>query len=134
METTIYNVDYFIAKFSAIPEEKWFIGDYHSNDGKSCALGHCNHHHERPNIEGVKLHELFKELYGFIQVADVNDGKREEYKQPTPKQRILAALYDIKAKQQPEVKPEPKEKVIYKTVTVDSAVRSLQKMESIGSN
>ena len=36
----VYDVDYFIAKFEAIPASKWCISAY-ERDGKHCALGHC---------------------------------------------------------------------------------------------
>lgn len=35
------NVEYFIKKFEAIPEENWSIGSIQDTDGNSCANGHC---------------------------------------------------------------------------------------------
>lgn len=37
----MYNIDYFIAKFEAIPEEKWTVNTFSGEEGKRCALGHC---------------------------------------------------------------------------------------------
>jgi hypothetical protein len=34
-------------------------------------------------------------------ICDINNGCNYNYQQPTPKQRILAALYDIKKMQEP---------------------------------
>jgi hypothetical protein len=36
----MYDVDYFIKKFEAIPEDKWIMGSFFFNS-RSCALGHC---------------------------------------------------------------------------------------------
>lgn len=40
--------------------------------------------------------------YHWQRAALINDGESNEYKQPSPKQRILAALYDIKKMQEPQ--------------------------------
>lgn len=94
-----YDVDYFINKFEAIPEDKWCTGNYIDKAGNHCALGHCG---ERAVLGG--LTEEAKALSGlFTQIDDepagVNDGHSDAYNQPTPKQRILSALRDIKAKE-----------------------------------
>lgn len=127
---TIYDVDYFIKKFEAIPENKWLIGGYVARVFKGttyiekmCALGWCgarSNHSNSGNTtrEAAALFRIFT-----VAIAPINDGLNINYQQPTPKQRILAALYDIKAKQQ---STEPKEKVIYKTVVIDSVVKELQ--------
>jgi hypothetical protein len=119
-----YNVDYFIKKFEAIPEERWFKGSFHSPDLKqSCALGHCVNNDE----EFEALHALTRHGEG-SEVALINDGKHPLYGQETPKQRILAALNDIKKAQQPDIIiSEVKERIVY--VTLDAPVRDLQKKE-----
>jgi len=48
-------------------------------------------------------------------VYSINDKRSNKHPQPTPKQRILAALYDIKKMQQP-AQPE------WKDITSDLAV------------
>lgn len=121
---TIYTVDYFIKKFQKIPDKNWFIGDFWDRDNpqKMCALGHCGF-----GRECKALHSLFPRTDNIGSfVSSINDGTDKRYQQPTPKQRILAALYDIKAMQQPKVE-EPK--VVYKTVVIDSAVKELQTAE-----
>lgn len=115
----MYNVDYFIQKFSAIPESKWGCGDLNKN-GKSCALGLCgvevNDINYKQNVgvvsisnpEGDALARLLKsipetgtlDLYQSVYV--INDSPSGKYPQPTPKQRILAALHDIKKMQEPK--------------------------------
>jgi hypothetical protein len=96
---TEYTVDYFIAKFKAIPEEKWCVEAYKDDSGRCCALGHCMAE-DTPEVEAS-----FESIYGlftriFAGPTTVNDGRDPRYPQPTPKQRILAALRDIKAKQE----------------------------------
>jgi hypothetical protein len=127
---TIMDVNYFIKKFEAIPEN--MIISFTVNDylGNHCAIGWLGSGNSKTNIEVKQLAELLLTGTRFVKpedydiswiIADINNGDHPDYQQPTPKQRILAALYDIKAKQQPE----PKEKVVY--VTVDEKVRELQR-------
>lgn len=123
-----YNVDYFIKKFEAIPEEKWCVEKPQDN-GRSCAIGHCgvNDYVYSECVEARVLLALFHHGHfrGFEPVWTINDGHDYRYNQATPKQRILAALYDIKKAEQPEVK----ERIVY--VTVDAPVRELQKKELV---
>lgn len=115
----VYDVDYFIKKFQAIPEGKW-AERFFDIDDKYCANGHCgmreancDETHEAIALAAI-LSPLKKdhwETFGgdpiYEVTANINDGETLEYPQPTPKQRILAALHDIKAMQQP--KPEVKD-------------------------
>lgn len=89
-----YDVDYFIKKFEATKEEMWCM--YMLQDCESkCALGQCS-----SNVESEALINLFYHSLK-IKVTLVNDDYSYKYPQATPKQRILAALYDIKKLQQP---------------------------------
>lgn len=90
-----YGVDYFIKKFSAIPEELWMTGDF--TDGtRYCVLGHCG---ERDDImvtrESRALRLLFK-TGPVVGPVFTNDDAIELG--PTPKTRVLAALRRIKEK------------------------------------
>lgn len=106
----IYDVDYFIKKFEAIPEEKWndYI-QYDRQEDTRCAFGHCDPLNKSyvqgsQTKEGQSLIKIFKSVgWGVTTdnwITDVNNGLSKEYQQSTPKARILAALYDIKAMQQ----------------------------------
>ena len=97
----MYDVNYFIKKFEAIPEMLWFSGDFVGPNGTRCALGHCGtvEWTDSINDEEAALIDLFTKnspLQLRSAVGLVNDGKVYRYPQPTPKQRILAALYDIR--------------------------------------
>jgi hypothetical protein len=108
-----FTVDYFIAKFEGIPDRQWTRSQYTDGWGGFCALGHCGEHVEtstdgsmrRRNVqteEAEALRKLFSDSLGIYCSPDrVNDGMAEEYQQENPKQRILAALRDIKAAQEP---------------------------------
>lgn len=87
-----YDIDYFIRKFEAIPEEKWCTNQFH-NGNQSCALGHCG-----LNNGGDWTDEASVLWYTILPdgVTKINDGDHSEYAQDTPKQRILAALQDAK--------------------------------------
>jgi hypothetical protein len=107
-----YTVDYFIKKFEAIPEDKitgsiWWSAE--SNCG--CAHGHCGVRYEKGETEESRGLLVFLPLASAITV-----GTHSRYQQPTPKQRILAALYDIKKMQQPVEEPKVKEIIRYVAV------------------
>jgi len=96
-----YDVDHFINKFEAIPDKRWFVGFYYDYDNddktKCCVMGHCGigiPGSGRSSDEGNALFELFRILE--LHPPAVNDGNNNNYSENTPKQRILAALRDIK--------------------------------------
>jgi hypothetical protein len=97
----VYNVNYFISKFEAIPEESWTILTLCDDQGRRCALGHCGvtkdpvTQDEIYTQESEALVDIFavSTNYPNSSVALINDGlcwmaPGEE----TPKKRILAAL------------------------------------------
>ncbi len=92
LEEQVYDVDYFIRKFEAIPEEQWCTRQYTDDEGRHCALGWCR------GFDGEYgyAEEVALERIAPFFVPDVNDGNDVRYQQPTPKQRVLAALRDIK--------------------------------------
>lgn len=114
-----YTVDYFIEKFEAIPEEKWTTGELVREGGCMCVLGHCGlsdpvKDYVNPTAEALALgnillqHDRIKartredisEGPAIEACWQLNDSGHDIYgfTEPTPKQRILAALRDIKAK------------------------------------
>lgn len=119
----MYTVDYFINKFEAIPENLWATDMLYDDDGKKCANGWCGVMDcRKPTIESAALQKVMSVLNitwfdhgntpidsnwdynGYsVMAVSVNNGWTNEYQQPTPKQRILAALYDIKKMQYPEL-------------------------------
>lgn len=126
MENSIYTVDYFINKFESIPADQ--IGTREIKN--QCALYHCGlrSFNINPTEEAKALIKLFggEHSCSFSAVWIVNDGwiGNEDL---TAKQRILEKLYDIKAAQHPAPKaPEVVERVVYKTVVIDEAVKNLQ--------
>jgi hypothetical protein len=112
----MYTVDYFINKFEAIPEKDWCTGALNNRKGAKCANGHCGVVFEgdvyRVTNESIALKELFRNthiiMYGgslieeietegySLKLAFINDGISRGYKQRTPKERVIAALKDIK--------------------------------------
>lgn len=110
-----YTVDYFINKFEAIPEAQ--IGE---SQLAGCAYGQCrsriDYQDGHETKEGLALEKIMSSLPGLKKhkesdwgpydstPARINNGDVKQYQQPTPKQRILAALYDIKKMQEPKVK------------------------------
>lgn len=92
---TNFDVDYFLAKFEAIPEEEWCREKLSDYNGRHCAMGHCGcRDNGEITAEASALDNLF-DKYLSMPVVDVNDFL--DIQGRTPKQRILAALRDIKA-------------------------------------
>lgn len=136
---SVYNVNYFIKKFEAIPDEKWTCGVIYNRERDAhCVNGHCGlKSYDKPTDESVALRKIFSQLKAtpvedgfltFLQIAygenfsllalNINDGYAQEYQQPTPKQRILAALYDIKKMQDIDTGAKVKEVIRYVAVPV----------------
>lgn len=145
----MYTVDYFIQKFSAIPSNKIIPFNQSDGFGNHCAWGWCGEVSDDESytgdtsIEGKELETIFKKsglvlnltekhpLYGQVNmghhvafVPAINNGWTIEYQQPTPKQRILASLYDIKAMQEKEAAPieQPKKVIEYRAVRVPETI------------
>ncbi len=90
------DVQYFIDKFEKIPEDRWCTGLFTKGDNH-CAYGHCGVMQPlQETVESKRLSYLFR-FSGIV--TDINDGRDKRYPQPTPKQRILAALRDVKNKE-----------------------------------
>jgi hypothetical protein len=102
MTEQVYDVDYFIKKFEAIPEEKWCEGEFKDRFGACCVFGHCglrDYLFIKDVQEAVELNSMFDSSpYSALGVTGINDGNHPDYQQPTAKQRILAALNDLKVK------------------------------------
>lgn len=95
---TEYSIQYFIDRFSAIPEEHWLEGHFTSETDPTqhCAYGHCGCTPDcQENLEANTLDRLFRDHK--LNVAEVNDAVEPTFRYlPTPKQRILAALESFK--------------------------------------
>lgn len=109
----IYDVNYFIDKFQKISASLWIVGAFGQQDFH-CALGHCG---ARCSSDVVPLSEasilvgiMRKHLNSFPSI--INDGLNSNYPQHTPKQRILAALQDIKKMQDKSDAP-PREDITH---------------------
>lgn len=149
-----YTVDYFIEKFEKIPEEKWTTRLYRFGDSR-CAAGHCltdkmidvlteyfdeagknvfpKHKCIQYENELLEVRELGRVFHknpsrGCDMVYEVNNGDNPNYQQPTPKQRILAALHDIK-KLQNKMIEEPNDKRIVETT--DASNNSAHKIKYV---
>ena len=143
---TIYDVDYFINKFTQIPDDLWVCGSLNTKRNEkvvSCALGHCgiiiSEEEYLENPEALALVKLFikyvfpndhsnLDVHSWTIVANINDG---DFGNTIPqelfnilnkaffaKDRILATLHWIKDKQNKEI-----QKDIYKVVYLDSKLK-----------
>lgn len=106
-----YDVEYFVAKFEAIPEDKWATGIlFNQIDGTKCVLGHCGVVDYEDKILNEKVKSLVEILDPVYKLT--NNHKRHPYGKSyatvykfndlnegdvgalgeTPKERILNAL------------------------------------------
>jgi len=104
-----YTVDYFIDKFSNIPDNRWAVGECCDKKGKYCAFGYCGEEALHPHFdlytkESQALILLFANFFNdnkkfddkFKLVYHVNDGWHTERFGLSPKERILTVLKMIK--------------------------------------
>ncbi len=89
----IYDKEYFIKKFEAIPEEKWTTKSFYTYGGRCCALGHCG---KRMGLVDTDESYALGEITSCSTVA-INDGLGDYIKYGnTPKERILNFLKQLK--------------------------------------
>lgn len=120
-----YNVEYFINKFEPIPESYWCacgtIGDRSKiNIESTCALGFCGGYIEF-SYESRCLAKVISEYYYLIGkepfynldlvVYHINDT-HNIINLPTPKERILHALYTIRDKELSEANLKEASKIV----------------------
>lgn len=91
-----YNIDYFIKKFTAIPEGKWCTGMYLNDNDQSCALGHCGvRYTESCGYNKTDEANALITIFGRSgKVININDFELELGN--TPRTRILRALKEKK--------------------------------------
>jgi hypothetical protein len=115
-----FDIDYFIAKYEAIPDELFTVHLFENYEGQKCSVGHCGVY-DKAGItpESLALKQVLAELPvtskrtgelvvdAFstfpVKASNISDGLVKEYPQKTPKQRILAALCDAEVLQQVRV-------------------------------
>lgn len=102
----VYDKAHFIAKFSAIPDDRWCVGDFTDSNGRHCALGHLLTGkesvgcwiNEELNALGLLMNPGdFKD--GAAALARVNDDFYGAYRASgcgdTPKARVLCVLNQL---------------------------------------
>ena len=98
----LFDVDFFLRYLGAIPENQWCAHLYDNDQGQHCALGHCGARIRRGvadyGLMADALHVLIHKHHR-VGVAWINDRRSPSFPQPTPNQRILAALHHIQAHQ-----------------------------------
>lgn len=99
METTEqkFDLEYFVSKFEAIPDDQWITGEFFDERGCKCAYGHCGAvNSSTDTIESSKLLDL--DLEHSFRIAAVNDNTDNEYSAygSTPKQRVVNYLKSLR--------------------------------------
>lgn len=104
MSETVYDVDYFIRKFEAIPANLWRRGGCSPDlNGRRCALGHCGCNGLMANFDDYNPEaKAFIMLFGNgddLLATKVNDDGYSK----SPQTDVLAALRELKSKQEQKV-------------------------------
>ena len=93
-DQVIMDYNYFINKFTAIPEEDWAQGDYVDRAGRCCALGHCGVRNDNEfQARLIEAHTLQSIAPAIVEVNDDtldNDGYGD-----SPKSRVIAYLKEL---------------------------------------
>lgn len=85
----MYDINYFIKKYKAIPAHMFRKQMSVKPGGPNCYLGHCKSLEEQ-----IALMNIFDNLG--ISLAELIYGMIKDYQQPDFKKRILAALSDAR--------------------------------------
>lgn len=92
-----FDLEYFIDKFEAIPEDQWTTGEYINDDGCKCAYGHCG---LRGSVSDTKeSYALFNlDCNAKDSITCVNDNYNNSYIHlgSTPKQRVVNYLKSLR--------------------------------------
>ena len=85
-----------IAYMEATGEDAWRVDTVRSADGKTnCFFGHL-FNLGGTDARGNALWDIFESSWATTYMLyPVNDGQNPEYRQPSPKQRVLAYLRDL---------------------------------------
>ena len=94
-QAKIPTLDEVIQYLEQTPEDSWCTDVVRTEVGKNCVYGHLH------AFGGNPLCDIFEEAIATTYMLyPVNDGEHPDYKQPTPKQRILAYIRDLKSGKQ----------------------------------
>lgn len=96
-DALLENLDGVIAYMEATAEEAWRVDTVRSKDGSTnCFFGHLFNMGGSDEL-GSALWHAFEERWATTYVIyGINDGTHPDYPQPTPKQRVLAYLRNLR--------------------------------------
>jgi hypothetical protein len=84
------SLDVVIDYLEETDEDSWCTDVVKTKDGKSCLFGHLF------DLGGSKLMDWFENIANNYMVYPVNDGKHPNYQEPTPKQRCLSYVRNLR--------------------------------------
>lgn len=91
-----FDLEYFIKKFEAIPEDQWTTGRYEDDKGCKCAYGHCGlSKGQHCNKESDALDDITRPKTFMSRVNDNVDGNFNDFGS-TPKQRVVNYLKSLR--------------------------------------
>lgn len=94
---SLMDLNKIIDYLQSTSEDSWCCDVVKTKDGKNCLFGHLFDYGGGDNGNGSYVFEMFEELYATTyMVYPVNDGANKNYQQPTPKQRCIAYLENIR--------------------------------------
>lgn len=92
-----YDLDYYIERFSAIPDDQWITGEFKDNQGRCCALGHLGERNMGDSPQDVLTLQYIALDNGNHYISNINDGEPEYlHLGNTPKERVINFLKQLK--------------------------------------
>jgi hypothetical protein len=95
-EIKIPTIQEIIDYLESTSKESWCQDVVRTKDGKNCFFGHL-FNMGRNEKESNRIWDMFEECFATTyMIYPVNDGKNSLYQQPTPKQRCISYLKDLR--------------------------------------
>jgi hypothetical protein len=89
-EPNTFSLNVIIDYLEKTSEDSWCTDVVKTKDGKNCLFGHLF------DLGGSKLMDWFENTANTYMVYPVNDGKHPNYQEPTPKQRCLSYIKNLR--------------------------------------
>lgn len=91
-----FSIDGFISYCEKTREDQWCVDVVRTKDNKNCLFGHL-FDFAGSDEKGNEYWDFFEYHFATTyMVYPVNDGSNDKYQQPTPKQRCIEYLKDLR--------------------------------------
>lgn len=99
----MFKIDDLILYLEKTKPENWIVDKVRTKDGRGCVMSHIfdfgggDEKNEAGFTKGGEAWDFFEEVWATTyMIYPVNDGENKKYQQPTPKERCIAYLKDLR--------------------------------------